>query len=380
MDSNLTIIISGTPNDNEGPVLVITQPRQYKQTIRGQGGYWTADFTLFAGNEYSLAEQANLYDRLLFHKVEVWVDGVVVWRGIIWQMDYVAYGLKKRRDLGTMWNAWKAVYSMAGDNLEHETEWATNSDSIRRYGRREQIVKVENATLAQATAKAQVELNKNAYPMSKHVGWTGEPDGLFIQCVGLIFTAQNTYCTITDVGATGVSTFVQNIIQTDLEFLKAGRIASNNLSVEREQQSPTRCWDLLLRLAELGDGTKPFLLTADDDGYISYAPLDSTPMCEWHGAFGMRYRDGARSGWMTRPCVLRDMTEQAGAAPAGSFLQDRRDVWIGEVEMWQSADAPILKPDDYNADDLLAAKVQYERMMTDYSFDPVHTVRRNEGL
>lgn len=380
MDDKLVIVVRGKPGEDSGEVLIVEDAQQYKQTIRAQGGCWMADFTLPASLQRTRTDLAHLYDSLLFHKVEVRMNGTTVWHGVIWQMDLTLYGLKKRRDIGVMWNAWKAIYTLNDDKVQRETSWFTNPSSIAQYGRREQLVYLDNVTLAQAEAKAQTELAKAAFPLSRAIGWTQQPDGLNVQCVGLAFTAQSTFCTVATPGTTAVSTFVSSIIGTDLEFLQAGTIETNTLTVEREQRTPTRCWDLLLRLAELGNGTKPFLLQVDQTGRLSYRGLDPTRVFEWHGEFGLRMLNGVNSGWTAAPGVLRDRTEQAGAPNPGSFLLDRRDIWIDEVEMWQGATKPVLKPDEYNEDDLLNAKEQYERMMSEFSITQAHGVTREGGL
>lgn len=349
-----------------------------RQAKRWQGGDWEMSLFVPVSGRYSAGELAEWFQSLLMKRVENNHMGAAAWKGLIWEMSLVKDGTKRTVSVGEVWNAVKTVYTEPEDSLQLETAFFTSAKSIERYGRREFLLYLDHVELAQAQAAAQTFLAKMAFPQPELTAiGTKEAEGLHIQAVGDVFTLNNTYATTTSNGFEDVSVFIAATVTADAEFLTPGQIFTNTLEVEKEQRRPTRVWDLLLGLAELGDGSAvPYRLWVED-GRVNYQPLSNAPIYEWRGLkYGLQTVTGQTRLWDAVPGVVRDYTVPSSAPPPESALQQSRDSLIDEIQMWQGAAAPQPKLGSAKEDDLIQAMDNYQRMMSDYSFDPLHTITR----
>lgn len=340
--------------------------RQLRQSRRWQGGDWEASCFIPADGRYGSGLLSYWFQSWLMNRFIINAGSALPWQGIIWEMTLVKDGAKRVVSVANVWNAIKTIYTSSADSTQQETSFYTNTKSIDRYGRREYIVYLDNVASAEAVAAAEKALAEMAFPWPEltAVG-TNEPPGLYIQAAGDIFTLNNQYATTAVAGEEDVSVFLSDTVASDSEFLTPGRIKTNTLQVQKEQRQPTRVWDLLLSMAELGDGTTPYRLWAED-GRVNYQPLDAAPIYEWRGlATGLQTTSGQPRLWDARPGVLRDYTIPSGTPPPGSSLNDARDSMIDEIQMWQGASAPQLRPSLLREEDLLQAKTNYERMIAE---------------
>ena len=374
-----TIVIRDTPLRSSA-IHAVLKPGDYlnlHHSKRFQGGDW--DLSLYIPpTAVSIDLLAEWFNEVLMYRVTERAGGGAAWKGFIWEIDLVKAGTRRRRSMSTVWNACKTIYTQDNDSLQAETSYFVDADSVARYGRREFIEYLDNVTQEEAEAKAQDTLAKTAWPWAKTVAIDDQSqDGLYIMAVGDIFTLNNLYCTVTTEGYSNVDAFITSIVTTDSQFLNAGSIAANSLSVQREQRRPTRAWDLILRLVEMGDGSGAAFRVSVTDGLLNYEAFDPTPIYEWRTrARGLEAVGGRSLTWEAGPGVVRDYTIPAAAAPDGSFLLNMRDTLIDEVQMWQGSERISTLIDDIGEEALIAAKENYERMMTDYTYDPVHTAKR----
>lgn len=340
--------------------------RQLRQSRRWQGGDWEATFFVPGSGRYGLGLLSYWFQSWLMNRVTINAGDAMPWQGVIWEMTLVKDGAKRVVSVANVWNAIKTIYTSSTDSTQQETSFYTSTKSIERYGRREYIVYIDNVASAEAIAAAEKALAELSFPWPEltAVG-ASETPGLYIQAVGDIFTLNNQYATTTTSGEEDVSVFLSDTVTADSEFMTPGRIYANALQVQKEQRQPTRVWDLLLGLAELGDGSTPYQIWAED-GRVNYQPLDASPIYEWRGLVGgLQNTSGQPRLWDARPGVLRDYTIPSGTPPPGSSLTDARDSLIDEIQMWQGARAPQLRPSLLREEDLLQAKSNYERMIAD---------------
>lgn len=338
--------------------------RRYQQSTRRIGGYWQAGFDIDPSERVPGSYLVQWFDRLGFG-FQSRLGGAIVWNGLVWELELALDGVKERRDYGRIFNAAKAIYTDAAGNSQ-ATSWYTNAASIAEYGRRELIIPLDNVSATEAQTKAQDELVKNAYPAAEIIGLGSQvPDALTVTCAGLAFTANNRYVTAGNGSNGNVSAYIQEIIETDCDFLQVGRIQTNTLQVVKAFDAPIRAWDALVDLTDLGDGTTPFVIYADANGYVHYHQADNTPLYEWRGKAGggLTTRLGGRSHWSLWPGVVRNLKRPSSTPPTGSFLQDGRDIWVAEIGMSDGADEPTIKPDGFDPADIERAVAQNERWL-----------------
>lgn len=336
---------------------------RYRHSSRMQGGYWMASWH-FSPDDNDIEYMERWFRNRLGHLMTERAGGTRTWHGVIWSMDLAINGWKERRSLETLWNAIKTIYTDTDGN-EQETSWYTNATSIARYGRREYIITMDEVTAAQAEAEAQSMLVETADPWPRllAVGRNIE-DGLTVEAVGEVFTANNKYVTAGDDTDDNVSTYIQEIISTDCEFLTVGNIATNTTQVRKSFPTPIRVWDALLQLTMTGNGSTPYTIQVDIDGLMHYQPADSTPVYHWNGANkGLTTVLGNHQPWHVRPGVVRNMTRHKTTTIPGSFLTDGRDSWVAEVSMSDGQEQPQLKPFEFDEEEIERAIEQALRWM-----------------
>jgi hypothetical protein len=339
--------------------------RRYHRNIRRIAGFWDAGFEMAPSQQTPLSYLTQWFENRLGFGFQDRLGGAITYAGIIWEMEFAQDGRKARRDYGRIFNATKVLY-IDTDGNEQNTSWYTNDASIAQYGRRELIIPLDNVATAVAEAKAQDELVKSAYPPAETIGLGGHiRDGLNVTAAGLAFTANNRYVTAGDGTDGNVSAYIQEIIETDCDFLKVGRIQENTLQVVQGFDGPIRAWDALVDLTDLGDGAIPFVIYVDADGYCHYHQADATPLYEWRGKSGggLTTRLGGGSAWGLRPGVVRDLTRPSSKPVPGSFLTDGRDEWVAEIQMADGQDEASLIPDGFDPSDIERAVERNKRWL-----------------
>lgn len=317
---------------------------RYRHSTRWQGGFWEASWSFIPTEENGLttAYLRDWFENRLMFRHEERSGGIVSWQGIIWAMVLTVDGIREERSVGDVYNAIKCAYTDTTGEAQ-ETSFYTNQNSINRYGRRELILTLDNVNTAQAEAAAQSALVETAEAWPHVIGINPSwPDSLDVQAVGDIFTANNKY--VTAAVGSSYNGRISNIISADCEFLTAGGIGVN-ASVPEGLTINSRAWDVMLELAEHGDGTSPWRLWCDTGSRVWYQAADNTVLYEYHGRNkGLTDTEGNKNPWLVKPGVIRNMRRRSTTPIPGSFLSSGRDSWVLEVEMADWWTEPSLKP------------------------------------
>jgi hypothetical protein len=165
----------------------------WRRSIRSLGGYWQGRFML----EGSIDELSGLfYNWLEFHLVEQ-VRGVTTWEGMIYEMELAHGGVKRRRSLDLMANRVRVDYRDV-NNEDQETAWASQAQSVARYGQKEEIERLDSMTAPGAEAMRDRLLGELAWPWARPVSVhkTAQTTLSVVAC-GYAFTANWRYCTQT---------------------------------------------------------------------------------------------------------------------------------------------------------------------------------------
>lgn len=279
-DYALTLYTSAKGTTTPGYHSDITAKAQYWQrSLAANGGPWDGSFRIVA----PLHElQDWFYNRLGYHVQEV--AGGVTWAGLIYEMELTYLGATRRRSLDDVFNYVKAKYTYTAG--EKETAVAQDATSVARYGRKEEILTLNDYPQAAAEAQRDLFLRQQAYPwprpLTANVG-TGE-SYLDVTCLGYWKTMAWRYCSVTTGTEANVSTFIDAILDADCaDYLTVGAIRENTLQVKQATPSPQRAWDVLQEQVALG-GTvggvagSPYRLYVDNQRRVFYEPVDTTPV------------------------------------------------------------------------------------------------------
>lgn len=339
----------------------------YVHAIRVDRGFYEASWWFpldrDLGNTTSYLKE--WFDNRLFCKIEEHVD-VTTWEGVVWTMKLTLEGITAQLDMQRMWNAVRCDYTdTAGSS--GSTSWYTNDASITRYGRREYIVDARDVSATEAASLAQRFLAEHASPVLEVVDINpNAPSGLEVSAVGLVVTANNKYveqaASYLDNTTDDISNVVQDVIDNELEFLTAGNITSNTLQHTRTLDNPTRAYDYLVELTGFSDGSAftPWLVYVGAGALIHYEEADPTTRYRWiDKERGLRDDLGSSNPWTFWPRPMRVLTLPTGEPVPGSFMDNRGDVWIEQIEMGQDWKQPSLTPGSGNMEELVRMQGQF---------------------
>jgi hypothetical protein len=163
-----------------------------------------------------------------------------------------------------------------------------------------------------------------------------------------------------------VSEWIEDIIGADSEFLSIGHIGTNLAQVSRRVGVPTRCWDAISEVVELGDTDgNPWHFWVDTDRKCYYEQVDTSPRYWLRG--GQLY-DGRGGGmgtspWLVRPGVVRDAEYVVSRQEYSGWLTDQRDMWVQEVEVADGDTMPKLRTGLVDEAELLSEQHAYQQAM-----------------
>lgn len=353
---------------------------RYRHATRYLGGYWDASWFIpfsdprLVGNS-PLRQQAlrqateylirEWFENRLLYRIREAAGGALTWQGMVWRMELTYDGSKTVKDMDGVYNRVKVIYTdLTG--AKQSTSWYDNLYSQSRYGIRELIIPMDNVSTTEAQTRAQTELTQLAHPIETAVSFHQNDsedeiyrEGLAVYAVGDIFTANNKYVGTTSAdGTTGnISAFIQAIVENDCQFLSVGNVKTNTVQRRRDFKTPTRAWDALRQLTEVGDASfSPWVIYSHGGGMVRYEPASNKPLYEWRGRdAGLVDLTGGGSPWGVLPGVIRDTTRRSTPAIPGTFLQKSNDSWIAEIEMASGSGQPVPKPFSYDDDAILEA-------------------------
>lgn len=163
---------------------------------------------------------------------------------------------------------------------EQLTDWFTNPQSIRLYGRRELEVDAKENPLAQAEEMARAELLQRAFPQisSPRINEGANVTKLEVRCVGYWATAFFQYLTV-DTGGSLVkkSDLVRQIIAADMPWLKVGIVRENAEKRRLKADGRVRAGQALADIAGEGSISAAWRLVVENGRYLAYEPIEQTP-------------------------------------------------------------------------------------------------------
>lgn len=147
------------------------------------GGYAEAEIEIF-GSDEALAQSLNWlrYGIVIKNK-----SGTVVWSGYVEGVDIIAGALWDRVSLQAMWNKVAVTYSYNaanGDWIRGTTAYSSDSDSISRYGTKENVFSMGDGESALAIAKRDEIVRQQGKPTALPIVDSAER-GVRLYCRGL---------------------------------------------------------------------------------------------------------------------------------------------------------------------------------------------------
>ena len=342
-------------------VNVTEQALNSRRSIRLFGGYWRATFTL----ELELADLMRWFYNYLGCHFQERSGGEISWQGLVYEMTLDDGRVSRRRTLDEMYNHVRATY-IDSNQAQQTTSAASQAQSIARYGRRENILSMDRFDQAPAEARRDAFLNINAWPWARpESGMLQEArmPSLLVAACGYVFTANWRYTTTADNSNSTISTWLKDIIDTDCQdYLRSGQIASNSTALKQTLDVPTRSWDLVQELVELGDSSgNPYRCYVENERYVRYQQIVKQP--DYYiqkGQLTKTISDASGvNPWLVKPGVFRDLDYPIRRQEQGSWFDDARDFLTEEISVgalsglsWRAL--------EFDEAELLAAQQEYQ--------------------
>ena len=334
--------------------------QKYQHTLRLVGGCWQAQWefvppvlTADYGDEW-------FYNRIGCH-FEERLGAMVIWSGIVDEMDYWWGGWGQRISLLNVRNRAKAIYvDETGDS--QETLWNEEPTSVGKFGRIEVILELDQADDVKATQMVAALLSEKGWPQPQPLGVNESADDkLIVRASGYVFTTNYRFVSVGDGLAQAIGDYVRDIVETDMPFVSPGRIDSNDQETLSGTVVPTRCYEEIrnLLLQRTDPAEPPYTLSVDPNRRFNYYKVDPTPTYFWKNR---RLADriggqGVANPWLVVPGVIRNARRGPLSPPPGSFLEDGRDMLILEVTMRDGDTQPIITTTEFS-DAAIAAAFQ----------------------
>ena len=308
------------------------------------------------------------FDNRLMTEFATRYEGVEVWRGLIWEMRLEMGGEIRVKSMSDMANAVKTHYTNTDGDKVH-TGFVLNDESIRRYGRKERVVTTSDASLEEATERADVELLYSASPYTTVIGYQEtNSHRLVITIVGRMVVANNvqllvdTMRTISDKEDWGVDedfgpspdcdTYltnpddvscerveyedevtvsyeikrILNVISHQTGWLYPKAIADNDTVTVAGVSSSISAFARLRELAKLrnSDGEFYRLRVLNDGGVIYEKFREDVSYLRYSLPRGLETTGGTKPTWDAKPGIIKYVDMSSGAALPDTWLSDRR--------------------------------------------------------
>jgi hypothetical protein len=337
--------------------------RGWRRSTRAVGGYWLGSFTL---SDISRDILMWWYNNYLGKTVEEQTLGMTSWEGLIYEMDLTLNGIRYRRTLDREWWHNKINVYYRDGNVQASTGWTEDTDSSDEYGEMNYIDTVGEATAAGAAAVVLTRLEDYAFPRSRMTGgleFSDKPgraagDQLQVTVAGYASTMNWRYREAS-IAATAADTAITTLVGAS-EFITAGTIEANTLSIDADCTTPQRLWDLCEDIILQGDASgNRWVGGVYDDRQFDYNAAATTVS---HYIRDGRLYDSV--GQRVIPSLLkpnfivRNASAPSGGTPVGGNVwDDPRNAWITEVE-FIAPDGLRLKPSGFEDVDVLKEQIR----------------------
>jgi hypothetical protein len=257
---NHNLLLYQRPNQGEPFIANITHlAPDWSRSVAALGGYKLGTFTV-TEQELTRHELIDWYSNYLGHVVREDTYGMTTWEGLIYELRLRLGGIEYVRTLDPEWwhNRVKVIYS---NDIGERSQigWIGNDDAAAEYGRMEYVVSLGGATATGAAQMQARHLREFAWPRSRMVGQvevggggSGQPDGLSVTVAGFWATLNWRYY---ETSLTAQASALVGALVATSEWIAAGRIEANALSVRAACDIPQRLGDLIELIAEQGDAS-----------------------------------------------------------------------------------------------------------------------------
>lgn len=309
----------------------------YRRTVRLQGGYWQAVMTI----RKPLGELIEIFNNWLGFHFEESVGGVITWEGMVYEMTLNLPYSSRVKTLDKMSNYVKATYTSGSSTAT--TAAAQQAQSIARYGRKEELLSLDQLNSTTATALRDTYLAESAWPWPRPQDQGGGDEAtLDIICCGYVFCMNWRYTTTADNSSSNVGAWISSIITTDCaDFIVAGSLAANSMSLTKTLQTPQRCWDQILTLVSLGDvNGNLYRIWVENNRRVHYRQVSKIPeyyIFQGNIVTSMAQDRRSVNQFQVKPGVFRDMDWPITRQDPGSYLTDARDMIIEEVSVGKNS-------------------------------------------
>jgi len=310
-------------------------PTSWRRSIDLSAGSWQGNGTLYGSLDYL----SNIFNTYLAYHIEEAV-GQKTWEGLMYEMELTTGGITRRRSLDDLANAVKVTYINTSDT-QAETTFTIDDESIKQFGRKEEIITGEQISSTTAGYKADTFLQRMAWatPLPTRIAKQSNAAKLDFKIFGYAFTANWRYVTAADDATGNASAWVSNIIGTDLEFISSGTINTNTTQVKRTTPTAARCWNILQDMAEVGDSNSaPWRVYIDLERNLIYEQIDTEISgFIYNGEFYSDQRARkAINPWLLQPGIYRDISNTFAPVQPTAWLADPRDVLVTGIEVDQN--------------------------------------------
>jgi len=311
----------------------------WRRSIRAWGGFWTGDFSV-TQEQVTQYELIDLFNGILGCRIVEVNYGITTWEGEIVQLRLTLDGVTWLRSLDSIRWRNKVKVQWGGG----ETAWSEDTDSSGEYGESchiDQASAVFDATTAEA--RRDKILAHDAFPR------THTESGIFIDpsrsvdaganrldvmCAGYVFSMNRRYQE-SNIAAANISANISTLVGNS-EFVTAGEIETNSTqSAVVVAGTPTRLWDCIRELIDIGDGSGNDYVGGVYAGReFDYAAAETSVT---HYLRNGRLYD-ATGNYVLPPRVKPDMLVEIQGAPrsrtppGGNAWDKPNRVYIDEVE------------------------------------------------
>lgn len=228
-----------------------------------------------------------------------------------------------------------AVFQIGPERAE--TNWKSDSESIKEYGTLERILLKAGMSNAAANAEAQTVLADSAWPRTVPpneyaIGSTQSADKLSLSLFGYIFTMKWRYSTVT--GTNAMSTLINSMIAQQSDYLSAGLVDSNATSYYIDDRAPLSLWTIASQIALAGNTAGDrWQLGVYNGRKVNYAQVSTNDTYRMRRGVLFNPGGGVYEAWLAQPgwAFLEDAPITPGSITSNP-TDDPRHVYLEEVE------------------------------------------------
>ena len=345
------------------------------------------------------------FNNKLMSQFETVFDGVVVWKGFVWEMELEMNGEVRIKSMEDVANAVKCSYTYTitvVDGLEEKevsvdawTDWFTNEESRERFGTKERIVSSSSSSSGEADERAEVEVQYSASPYTSAISYNdSEENTLSVTVVGRMVAANNvqlipenlryiaqledTDDPLYDYSGDEVEDKYNDTITVSDEirrivlvvnysggWLYVQDIMDNDTKTVAGVSSATGAFDRILELSKLRDSSGNFYrLSITSDGGVVYRPFEETADYIRYGKpRGIENIAGTKPTWNAKPGFIRYFDDTSGVGMPDTWVEDAQLAYYERTDMKDGDEIATFHGRELDASDVYNAISANRRRM-----------------